>query len=134
MDEIELSDDNDDDNEENNNNNNNINKTDNKNDNKISNIATSKRGIISEKPLKNNYISNDIKNNISDKKKSYKSKKSETDKSNGNDNFKINNKGLKEKWIKIIYILTSINLEQDLLSLYNALIIYILSVHNFILL
>ena len=132
LDEIELSDDNDDDNEENNNNNNNINKTDNKNDNKISNIATSKRGIISEKPLKNNYISNDIKNNISDKKKSYKSKKSETDKSNGNDNFKINNKGLKEKWIKIIYILTSINLEQDLLSLYNALIIYILSVHNFI--
>ena len=123
-DKIELSDKNEYDNEENNNNNTNNNNKESDKKNKISRVATSERSIVSKKTLHNNYISYDIKSN--------KSEKSETDKSYDNDNPKTNNKSLKEKCFEIIYILTSINLDQDLLSLYNVLIIYILSLHNFI--
>ena len=48
----------------------------------------------------------------------------------GNDNAITNNKNLKEACSKIIYFLTSINLEQDLPSILNGFIIYILLIHN----
>ena len=92
------------------------------------------------------------KNNSFDDKIN-KSKKNKIHKSDGigDDNLQTNNKDLKEKseiyklngmddesiktnnkdlYFKIIYFVTSIDLDQDLPSLYNAIIIYILSIHN----
>ena len=93
--------------------------------------------------------------NKSLKEKNNKSKKNKIHKSDiiSNDNFEINNKDLKENSeiqksegisdesiktnnknlnfkYQIIYFLTFIDLDQDLASLYNAIIIYILSIHN----
>ena len=106
MNEIELSNEKDDDNEENNNN--------------INNNINNEEFPKSSKRTNRIILTSINKNNNVDKK------------SCDNDKTIINNKSLKEKCFKIICILTSINLEQDLLSLYNLLIIYILSIHNFI--
>ena len=154
---IDLSGDKNDDNEENNNNINN-NTTDNNINNNINNINNninkkkvklslidaptktirnldSKSNFTKKKSSHNNFTTSiNIKNNNFDekKKKSNNFHKIEIYKSNNNGTAKTNNKDLKEMCFKIIYILTSINLKQDLLSLYSALIIYILSIHNFI--
>ena len=94
-------------------------------------VASSNRVFVHKKSGHNNNNLINIENN-SLNKKSNKSKNSEIYKSVNNDNAKITNSNLKEKFFKIIYILTSINLEKDLIFSYNVFIIYILSVHNFI--
>jgi len=83
------------------------------------------------------------KSNKSKKTKIYKSdsfkaknknikEKFEINKLDGMDDdaIKTNNKDLKEKYFKIKYYFTFINLEVDFLSLFNEIIIFILSIHN----
>ena len=87
---------------------------------------------ILEDISKRNLFSSRNEINSLDKKKNNTKKIKIDNKLDGmdNDNVKTNNKNFNKTCFKIIYFLTSINFEQDLPSLLNAFIIYILLIHN----
>ena len=116
------------------------NNSDDKDNNNEENINNSNKTFTKKIKYRKFEDNNDItkrnifssRNEIHPNKKRNNSNKKKNDKVDGiaNDKDKTNNKNLIKACPKIIYFLTSINMEQDLPSILNEFIIYILLIHN----